>query len=238
MNSKKQLRNSVFKLSGCKITSESGERELYSVSCRAWSWTIGCVVAAIILAAAFWLDPITKDWVGAHQNRSLRQVMQLVSRFGDWPEHVALGVCLLGIAWWRGSRKWARVFLAMLIACALAGAAARVIKVTAGRARPSVKTEMTWNGPTLSQKYHAFPSGHTASSTAFFAVLVLVSWRIGVATLLIPVVIAFSRMYVAAHYLSDVVFAAMLGVVCAVIVTRLMLLRRGGGSASPKTMLN
>ena len=75
----------------------------------------------------------------------------------------------------------------MLIACALAGAAARVIKITSGRARPSVKTESVWNGPRLSSKYHAFPSGHTAASTAFFGTLLFVSWRIGLACLPIPI---------------------------------------------------
>jgi len=36
-------------------------------------------------------------------------------------------------------------------------------------------------------------------------------------------VIGFSRMYVAAHYLSDVVFAAVLGVLCALLTSRLFL---------------
>ena len=54
--------------------------------------------------------------------------MRNVSRFGDWPSHVVLGLLLLGTAWIRGSRKWSRIFLAMLIAMSLAGVAANVIK--------------------------------------------------------------------------------------------------------------
>jgi len=193
---------------------------------RVWSWIIASAIALIILAIGFYLDPLVYTWITKHRSRSLHTFMAAVSRYGDWPEHVALGLVLLGCAWWRGSKRWMRIFLAMLVACALAGAAARVVKVATGRARPSVKTEMTWSGPTLSQKYHAFPSGHTASSTAFFAVLVFVSWRIGLATLVIPLSIAFSRMYVAAHYLSDVVFAAMLGVICGTVVTHYVLRER------------
>jgi len=189
---------------------------------RFWFWLIALLIAAMVLAVAFWLDPVVQSWIVEHQNRQLRDVMQQVSRYGDWPTHVVLGLLLLAIAWWRKSKKWSRVFLAMLIACALAGAAARVIKVTTGRARPSVKTEQAWTGPGLSAKYHAFPSGHTASSTAFFAVLLFVCWRIGLACLVIPMLIAFSRTYVAAHYLSDVVFAAMLGFACAFLVARAM----------------
>lgn len=192
-------------------------------------WAIICLLAVIILAAAFWLDPVVCNWIVSHPNHQLRNFMGQVSRFGDWPEHVILGLVCAAIAWWRGNTKWTRIFLAMLIACAVAGASARVIKIAAGRARPSVKTEQVWNGPRLSEKYHAFPSGHTASSTAFFAVLLIASWRIGLAPMLIPALIAFSRMYVAAHYLSDVVFAAMLGAVCAIIVARLMKIAGRGG---------
>jgi undecaprenyl-diphosphatase len=180
------------------------------------------LAATLILAAAFWLDPVVHNWITDHPNRQMRRIMANVSRFGDWPEHVGLGLGLLGFAWWRGNKKWTRVFLAMLIACALAGGAARIVKIGTGRARPSVKTEQTWTGPRLNEKYHAFPSGHTAASTAFFAVLFLASWRIGLPCLLVPLLIAFSRMYVAAHYLSDVVFAAMLGLISALIVVRMM----------------
>jgi membrane-associated phospholipid phosphatase len=52
--------------------------------------------------------------------------------------------------------------------------------------------------------------------------LLFVSARIGVACLPIPLLIAFSRMYVAAHYLSDVVCAMILGGLCAFLVAHLM----------------
>ena len=191
---------------------------------RVWFWVTACLVGILVLS--FWLDPIVHNWLVEHRNRDLRNFMQQVSRIGDWPSHVVLGLLLAATAWWRKSAKWKRIFLAMLIACAVAGAAARIIKVSTGRARPSVKTEEVWTGPRLSSKYHAFPSGHTASSTAFFAVLLFVSWRIGLACLVVPALIAFSRIYVAAHHLSDVVAAAILGVLCAYLVARLMRITR------------
>jgi membrane-associated phospholipid phosphatase len=185
-------------------------------------WVGACLIGILVLVAAFWLDPVVRSWMVEHRNRELRVFMAAVSRYGDWPSHVILGFLLLGLAWWRGQKKWARVFLAMLVACALAGVAARVIKISAGRARPSVQSEMAWRGPQLSSKFHSFPSGHTASSTAFFAVLLFVRWRVGLACLVIPTLIAFSRMYVAAHYLSDVAAAGILGLLCAWIVVRVM----------------
>ena len=60
-----------------------------------------------------------------------------------------------------------------------------------------------------------------AASTAYFAILLMVNRRIGLALLPIPIAIGFSRIYVAAHYLSDVVCAAVLGILCALLVWNL-----------------
>ena len=109
----------------------------------------------------------------------------------------------------------------------IAGLAVRAIKVTTGRARPSVKSEQAWNGPRLSSKYHAFPSGHVVASTAFFAVLTFANWRIGLPCLVIPILIGFSRIYGGAHYLSDIVCAAVLGILSALLVFRFVLPKIG-----------
>jgi membrane-associated phospholipid phosphatase len=181
-------------------------------------WFLVFPAAALLLLASFYGDAGVQAWMTQQQFPRLRGFMQAVSKYGDWPEHVVLGLLLLGIAYWRSSKHWQRIFAAMIIACALAGLAARVVKISTGRARPSVQTEAEWNGPRLNPRYNAFPSGHTAASTAFFATLAFASWRIGAGFLVIPIVIAFSRMYVAAHHLSDVVCAAMIGAMAAYVV--------------------
>lgn len=186
-------------------------------------WLVAIAIAIFALLGAFWLDPFVQRWMAIHQEEAIRAFMQKVSDFGDWPAHVIIGLLLWGLAWWRGNKQWTRIFLSMLIACALAGAAARVMKVAVGRARPSVQTEAAWSGPSLNSKHHAFPSGHVASSMAFFAVLFFVSRRIGLACLPIPILIGFSRMYVTAHYLSDVVFATILGLLCAFVTAHYVL---------------
>jgi membrane-associated phospholipid phosphatase len=206
-----------------KIASGKCDGNLFVNRKSVFYWLIGVVIAAIAMVAAFHFDHAMLNFIAQHQDRLANRMMNKISYFGDWPEHFAVGLLLAGIAWWRGSKKWTRIFLAMLIALAVAGLAGRVIKISTGRARPSVKTEEVWEGPRFSSKFHAFPSGHVAASTAFFAVLLLANWRIGLASLPIPLLIGFSRMYVAAHYLSDVVFAAVLGVLCAILVDRLFL---------------
>jgi len=185
------------------------------------------VIAVVTLIAAFYCDASVQHWMAHHQNHTAKLVFRNVSKWGDWPTHAIIGGVLLLIAWLRGNKNWTRIFLTMLIACLLAGVSARVIKITTGRARPSVRTESVWNGPRFSSKYHAFPSGHTAASAAFFGTLLFVSLRLGLALMTIPLLIAFSRMYVGAHYLSDVLFAAILGIMCAFLAVK-WLLPKGG----------
>jgi len=187
----------------------------------------GIVIAALVVGTAFYFDDVVRDFVAQHQNRVLHRFMENVSRFGDWPTHFALGLTLAGIAWWRGSKKWVRIFLSMLIALALAGVVGRGIKIATARARPPVKTEAVSHWSRFSSKYHSFPSGHVAASTAFFGVLFLVMWRIGLTCMAIPILIGLSRVYIAAHYLSDVVCAAILGIVCALVVARFVLRKNG-----------
>jgi len=186
-------------------------------------WLIGIVIAAIAIAASFYFDDSVRDFMAQHQSRAMRSFMRYVSLFGDWPGHTALGLVLLAIAWLRGSKNWTRIFLSMLIAMSIAGLAGSVIKRAIPRPRPSVHSELRWGGQRFSSKYHAFPSGHVAASTAFFAALFFARRRVGLACLPIPVLIALSRMYLGAHYFSDVVCAAVLGILCALLVAHFLL---------------
>jgi len=190
----------------------------------AFYWLIGIAVAALAIALGFYFDDTVRDFMAEHQTPALRSFMRYVSLFGDWPSHVAFGLLLLAIAWMRDSKKWTRIFLAMLIAMSLAGVTGNVIKRTIPRPRPSVHTDMRWGGPRFSSKYHSFPSGHVDASTAFFCTLFLANRRIGLACFPIPMLIGLSRMYLGAHYLSDVVCAAVLGIFCALIVAHFLLL--------------
>lgn len=186
-------------------------------------WGLFLFAAVLALFASFHLDADAQTWIVQHQKADLRDFMQGVSRWGDWSEHAVLGLIILAVAYWRRSKKWVRIAAAMLLALALAGAIARGVKISAGRARPSVHTDVSWNGPSISARYNAFPSGHTAVSAAFFSTLALARWRIGAPFLVVPILIAFSRMYVAAHYLSDVVSAFLIGLLAAYCVARWIL---------------
>lgn len=193
-----------------------------------WKWIFIILLVIIVIAISFYFDAAVRRWIAEHTNRTAKHFMRNVSRYGDWLEHVLAGLLLVGIAWWRGSKRWVRIGFTMILACAIAGLVAHGLKITTGRARPSVKQELGWNGPRLSSKYNSFPSGHTAATTGFFGVLYFANRRAAICLLPLPLLIAASRMYVAAHYFSDVVCAAVIGILCAWLCARACLYPQTG----------
>ena len=90
------------------------------------------------------------------------------------------------------------------------------IRKPAGRVHPVRKPEARWNGPTIQFKYHAFPSGHTAASTAVLCRVVSrhEENRRAVVVDSYPDC-DLARWSSVAHYFSDVTVRAVLGVICA-----------------------
>ena len=88
-----------------------------------------------------------------------------------------------------------------------------IIKRAIGRDRPSSllpEDEMIINKP----KDHSFPSGHSASSFCAFSVtLICCPPFVWIPALFGAVMIAFSRLYLRVHYLSDVLGGMVLGLV-------------------------
>jgi membrane-associated phospholipid phosphatase len=201
-----------------KIAIGKSDGNLFVKRSSVFYWLVGIIIATVAVAIAFYFDTAVSAFLVQHRNRVVYNFTYYVTLFGDWPEHIALGLVLAWVARRRGNQKWKRIFLSMVIALAIAGVSAHVIKIGVSRARPSVKSEQVEPWSRFSSHYHAFPSGHVAASTAFFGVLMLASWRIGLACLPIVILIAFSRLYLEAHYLSDVVCAAILGILSALLV--------------------
>ena len=96
-----------------------------------------------------------------------------------------------------------------------------LIKKKVGRDRPSTRIsdeEMKINKP----KDHSFPSGHSASSFCAFTVILLNCplWM-SMPALALACTIAFSRMYLRVHYLTDVLGGILLGILDGTLVTLL-----------------
>jgi membrane-associated phospholipid phosphatase len=121
----------------------------------------------------------------------------------------------VAVLWWRTRRWWFAIVPA--IAVAVQAAVFVTAAVVVQRDRPEADPLDT-APPTSS-----FPSGHVGASTAFYVTLALLSRRIGHpvlrwlatgACLLVPVLVAYARLYRGMHHPSDVAVGALNGLTC------------------------
>ncbi|TKR55761.1 phosphatase PAP2 family protein [Allopusillimonas ginsengisoli] len=175
----------------------------------ATSWLFGGIAEDVITG-----DPITivdahiAQWLHAHTSPSLTYVMRMVSLLHNTTSIIIMTVIFAAIL--IAKRHW--YWLLNLVLAVPGGMLLNVLmKHAFQRSRP------VFEQPLVSLSSYSFPSGHTAASTLFYGMLAAFiiaytsSWNRRVWTVLLAFAIvslvAFSRLYLGAHYLSDVLAA-------------------------------
>jgi undecaprenyl-diphosphatase len=184
----------------------------------------------LVFAAAAWLfggvaeDVVTGDplvqrdlamerWFQLHRAPPLSAILSGVSRLHDWPAVTGITVLLVLYLAWRREWRWATTVILVVPGGMLLNV---LLKVAFHRTRP------TLSGLAAALHSYSFPSGHVMAATLTYGVAAaylitrLASWRGKVLTVLaaccLVALVAFSRVYLGVHYVSDVVAAASAGV--------------------------
>lgn len=132
---------------------------------------------------------------------------------------------------WSGRRAdGASMMLSVVLALCICDL---VLKPIVDRDRPfdELDLDVLMSIPTTS----SFPSGHTASAFAGAVSLLMIDRRWGIAALAYAALVALSRVYVCAHWPTDVIAGAVLGAAMAAIV--FYAVRRCGSNRSESTEL-
>ena len=99
-----------------------------------------------------------------------------------------------------------------------------IIKRIVARVRPCHKLDEEQLVLKKIPKFYSFPSSHSASS---FAMVMMSMIHCGmwttIAVLILAIGISFSRFYLQAHYLTDVVCGVIIGVACSFTMSRIVL---------------
>jgi len=160
-------------------------------------------------------DPIVRwdvefaRWLHEHSSGTLVDVFQILTWAGN-----AIVLALI-----------TAVALALLLRRRLLGTAVLVLAVAAGIELLNAGLKLVFHRPRPELAFihldtYSFPSGHAAGSAAIYTLLaVLVAKRlgpggrvlVGLGTVALLLVIGFSRLYLGAHYLSDVLAGLSLG---------------------------
>jgi undecaprenyl-diphosphatase len=126
-------------------------------------------------------------------------------------------VALVPLVWWARTRRFA---LALALAVAAQATWVWALKLAVGRVRPWIALGLP--APIGAPHDGSFPSGHASGSfcaAAFLAVALPAVWRappwrvrlVTVVTVALATLVAVSRVYLGAHFPSDVIAGAMMG---------------------------
>jgi undecaprenyl-diphosphatase len=173
------------------------------------------------LSATQGLDNAVAAWGFDHRADFSTRALHLITDLGTARVVVVVALAVLTVDFLRTRARWCAPFLLAVIGGQEILTVS--IKGVAGRARPTLDPAAAGLGP-------SFPSGHSATSAAFYAATALILGRyarrpvrvglIGLAVA-IAVAVAASRVLLDYHWLSDVVGGLSLGwgwfAVCAVV---------------------
>jgi membrane-associated phospholipid phosphatase len=181
---------------------------------------IGCAVAFAAIAEAVsagdvittW-DARLNRWFHVHATQPLTRGVELFTHLGSGVWLISLAAVAVGILGAR--RAWAD---ALLVALATAGALIinPLFKEFFSRPRPTI------HDPDLTLRTFSFPSGHSMGSAAVYGALAIVIVRrvrgtvwapvVVASTVLLVLLIGASRVYLGAHFPTDVVAGWILGI--------------------------
>ena len=157
------------------------------------------------------LDNGTLEFLQRFSSPQLTRAAEIISLFGSELVWV-VGVVLLGVFAWQ--RRWGAALMLVLVTGG-AQLLNDVLKELFHRARPE-----SLQGIIHAQQF-SFPSGHAMVAAAFYLYLAYITWRLVrawwrgvviVGLVLLALLVGLSRVYLEAHYLSDVIAGYLAGV--------------------------
>lgn len=212
-----------------------------------WPSRIPVELMLIVLSAAAFAavveDVVTGDrltlvdrelsaWFATHRSPPVTHALMVLSGLHNT---LPVTVATAALALWLAERRDWR-WLAALVAVVPVGMLLNVgLKHLFQRARPVL------DEPLLTLATYSFPSGHVTGSTLFYGFLCALvfsharsartRWLVAVAALALVVAVGFSRIYLGAHFLSDVLAAFALGI--AWLTLALFILRTQSANGAP-----
>jgi membrane-associated phospholipid phosphatase len=200
--------------------------------------TLGFIVLSVIVAIypTMAIDIKFSREIQEHQNPIIDRVMYLISTPGYMPESVIL-ITVTSLLFFLFKYKKAAVFVLLT---GLSGLVSTIVKALVNRPRPS-KDLVRIVFETTQQ---SFPSGHMMFYVVFFGFLILLmvqlehiskalKYIVIVISLFFIFTIPFSRIYLGAHWFTDVLGGFFLGLLSLYLLSWLYLRKRAGKEEAP-----
>ncbi len=155
-------------------------------------------------------------------SRSVLDVAEMITKAGDSKWYFMLFVpAFLLFRFILKNKNWSMKMLFLVMAISASGLVNMMIKWTAGRNRPINLFNhglFGFNFFEVGYELNSFPSGHAVTAFSLAAALSILFPRFGFLAFIPATAIALSRVVITAHYVSDVIAGAVIGMVCTLAV--------------------
>ena len=168
----------------------------------------------LVVSTALQLDGPTQRWAAAWHCMSIDAVVGVLNPIGSGVTLLILCVALAFLGRTCARSRICEAGCLGAVAFIVAGMVEYVLKYLVGRPRPAVA------GTLFGIELDSFPSGHATSVFAVATVLAAVYPRLRWPLYVLAAAIALGRVYLARHYLSDIVAGALIGLVIASLLLR------------------
>jgi undecaprenyl-diphosphatase len=176
-------------------------------------WAFGGITEDVVSHNDTYLaDPRVFAWMDAHRTAWATAIMKLVTWLGSWTVCLAVAI-VVGLYFLKRSRDL-RPGMWLLLAWGGALAFSNIVKAIVARPRPPVSEAL------VSTHSFSYPSGHATMAAAFWGMLAVIlargrvrqergaAWAVA---FLVVATVSFSRLYLGAHWFTDVLGGDALG---------------------------
>jgi len=189
-------------------------RHLVLWRCYRHQILLSFVCVSLLCGLAVWVDPglfsllapeIRDGWPNA--------VARALSYWGDFLTFcLPVGVFLWTLGFCIRQRRCQGAGMACVLAACSAGLTTDLLQISIARPRPRHEMTEPYRPFHLDSECHSFPSGHATTAFASTTALTWVFPVAGIPLITAALAVGWSRIYLCAHYPSDVLMGAYIGI--------------------------
>jgi membrane-associated phospholipid phosphatase len=188
-------------------------------------WQIALLIVAIAAFASYHLfDIAVAEFFRGYRKTAFYDIFKRLTHLGDGEWYI-IPPLLLWLFWRKRNTLYARAALLIFATASASGIIANLLKVFFGRFRPTLYFKEQLYGFDwfhLDAAMRSFPSGHSTTVMSAWLAFALLFPKYRIALLAVGVFLALTRVFVTAHYVSDILAGGFLGATITLVCYRLI----------------
>lgn len=176
---------------------------------------LNCLIFTVLIFICYLFVDVPLTYHAQSTWHSLYIPMRIISIIISPPTQLLIWSCIfVYFLFIKKSAKYAQLFYPIAASLILSNTLVRIVKVIVGRSRPHVLLSSGiyhLNMISFERIFSSLPSGHATTVGCIMGFLAAKYPRKGLLFILLSLMISLSRVFIAAHYLSDILVGNFIG---------------------------